>query len=619
MFEHSRAAKDVSLMSTRQQILYLMNETREETHKRQYCYDEESRDLAEYLEEEKLRVLFTQKQVVPSLKQKLRQRYHEESSKVYKPIRKSIYLERKPNKMTSSEVMVCSCRPCTQITDGPFAGRMPIGCWKKCLNRLLCTECIAQFCPCRENCTNRRFQNDEHLNVYPIKTDSRGWGLCAGQFIKKGSFIIQYVGEIYKVDSEIGQKRLTKYKSLACTYLMSTSNSEVIDPTKKGNLARFINHSCNPSCETQKWNVQGEICIGIFAKRDIQEDEELTFDYRFDMHKTSLSKCLCGSKNCRKYLGVIPSDFETVDDWEEKLESLTCNICRETTGEDDDQLMLCDGCNMGFHTYCLSPPLEEVPEDDWYCDSCNDTRITEKPRKRLKRARKTRTKESLMNEENGMGSCLQEFKMILSRGELEALRRNLEEISDLDVKLYWIKLNDEEDHELTVRGENAENARKIIQNLRQEIPTYEQEPELISETELVFQSMLLNRLLGVERENYTRYMNEFNIRISYDSNLSNEVAYSLDSATSIYLTGHAADVEQVAMHFSEMLDTLSIYTAYLSTNEVSLLALHINEIRHHLKPADFRLSMEPIYTDSNHPFYFYKKCEHRIFIIGTDS
>lgn len=64
-----------------------------------------------------------------------------------------------------------------------------------------------------------------------------------------------------------------------CTYLMRTSNNEVIDPTFKGNMARFMNHSCNPNCITQKWNVLGEICVGIFASRDIEENEELTFDY----------------------------------------------------------------------------------------------------------------------------------------------------------------------------------------------------------------------------------------------------------------------------------------------------------------------------------------------------
>jgi SET domain-containing protein len=54
---------------------------------------------------------------------------------------------------------------------------------------------------------------------------------------------------------------------------MKTSKGEVIDPTEKGNLARFINHSCEPNCITQKWNVFGEICIGIFALKDLEENQ----------------------------------------------------------------------------------------------------------------------------------------------------------------------------------------------------------------------------------------------------------------------------------------------------------------------------------------------------------
>lgn len=34
------------------------------------------------------------------------------------------------------------------------------------------------------------------------------------------------------------------------------------------------------------------------------------------------------------------------------------------------QIILCDECNNGFHMTCLSPPLMDVPEEDWYCPSC---------------------------------------------------------------------------------------------------------------------------------------------------------------------------------------------------------------------------------------------------------
>ncbi len=90
---------------------------------------------------------------------------------------------------------------------------------------------------------------------------------------------MQYVGEVFSVDSDLGLERVKQYKNSTCTYLMKTTNNEVIDPTFYGNIARFINHSCDPNCVTQKWNVLGEVCVGIFATKDIRENEELTFDY----------------------------------------------------------------------------------------------------------------------------------------------------------------------------------------------------------------------------------------------------------------------------------------------------------------------------------------------------
>lgn len=89
---------------------------------------------------------------------------------------------------------------------------------------------------------------------------------------------------------------------------MRTTNNEVIDPTFVGNIARLINHSCDPNCETQKWNVLGEVCVGIFALKDIKENEELSFDYQFDFFKTPFTKCYCGTAKCKGYLGVLATN-----------------------------------------------------------------------------------------------------------------------------------------------------------------------------------------------------------------------------------------------------------------------------------------------------------------------
>lgn len=209
--------------------------------------------------------------------------------------------------------------------------------------------------------------------VYPFKTPNKGWGLAAGEHIPIGTFVIQYVGEVFDTETKLGKERLSRYKGSTCTYLMKTHKTQVIDPSDKGNLARFINHSCDPNCETQKWNVLGEICVGIFAVKDIKEGEEITFDYRFDSYSTPLTKCYCGAAKCKGYLGVIPPTMSP-EKWEKKLESLPCVVCASVEETDDNQMLLCDDCNRGFHALCLTPPIHEIPKEEWYCVNCSEKR-----------------------------------------------------------------------------------------------------------------------------------------------------------------------------------------------------------------------------------------------------
>ena len=45
-----------------------------------------------------------------------------------------------------------------------------------------------------------------------------------------------------------------------------------------------------------------------------------------------------------------------------------CHMCMRGDGE--EAMLLCDGCDDAFHTYCLIPPLPEVPKGDWRCPKC---------------------------------------------------------------------------------------------------------------------------------------------------------------------------------------------------------------------------------------------------------
>ena len=86
-------------------------------------------------------------------------------------------------------------------------------------------------------------------------------------------------------------------------YFMSLTKNEFVDATKKGNLGRFCNHSCNPNCYVDKWVVGEKLRMGIFAERHIKAGEELVFNYNVDRYGADPQPCYCGEPNCSGYIG----------------------------------------------------------------------------------------------------------------------------------------------------------------------------------------------------------------------------------------------------------------------------------------------------------------------------
>lgn len=89
----------------------------------------------------------------------------------------------------------------------------------------------------------------------------------------------------------------------------------MIDATRMGNVSRFMNHSCNPNCQTAKWIVNGRQRVGLFTRSSIPAGTELTFDYRFRrLGRGQAQRCLCGEANCKGWIGGEPEDEDTSDD-----------------------------------------------------------------------------------------------------------------------------------------------------------------------------------------------------------------------------------------------------------------------------------------------------------------
>ncbi|TQV99108.1 histone-lysine N-methyltransferase, H3 lysine-4 specific [Cordyceps javanica] len=130
------------------------------------------------------------------------------------------------------------------------------------------------------------------------------WGLYTMEDIHKDDMIIEYVGEeVRQQISEIRENRYLK-SGIGSSYLFRIDENTVIDATKKGGIARFINHSCMPNCTAKIIKVEGSKRIVIYALRDITMNEELTYDYKFEREIGSLDRipCLCGTAACKGFL-----------------------------------------------------------------------------------------------------------------------------------------------------------------------------------------------------------------------------------------------------------------------------------------------------------------------------
>ncbi|PYH40314.1 SET and WW domain protein [Aspergillus saccharolyticus JOP 1030-1] len=171
-----------------------------------------------------------------------------------------------------------------------------------CINRATKIECMGD-CGCGPECQNQRFQQREYAPVAVIKTEKKGFGLRAEAELRPHQFIFEYVGEV--INETQFRRRMRQYdeEGIKHFYFMSLSKGEFVDATKKGNLGRFCNHSCNPNCYVDKWVVGEKLRMGIFAERHIRAGEELVFNYNVDRYGADPQPCYCGEPNCTGFIG----------------------------------------------------------------------------------------------------------------------------------------------------------------------------------------------------------------------------------------------------------------------------------------------------------------------------
>lgn len=215
-----------------------------------------------------------------------------------------------------------------------------------CINRATKMECVDGDCNCGAGCQNQRFQRKEFANVSVIKTEKKGFGLRADSDLQANDFVFEYIGEV--INEPTFRRRMVQYdeEGIKHFYFMSLTKSEFVDATKKGNLGRFCNHSCNPNCYVDKWVVGDKLRMGIFAGRKIKAGEELVFNYNVDRYGADPQPCYCGEPNCTGFIGG-----KTQTERATKLPPATI----EALGIDDGD---------GWDTAVAKKPRKKKPNED---------------------------------------------------------------------------------------------------------------------------------------------------------------------------------------------------------------------------------------------------------------
>jgi uncharacterized protein len=139
------------------------------------------------------------------------------------------------------------------------------------------------------------------------RSEIHGTGVFATRRIVKGCRIIEYLGERVS-HGEADRRYAGKAESDNHTFLFTVDARTVIDAGVGGNAARYINHSCDPNCET----VAAGRRIFIEAVKDIETGEELAYDYMIERdgddapNIETVFGCRCGATACRGTMLLPP-------------------------------------------------------------------------------------------------------------------------------------------------------------------------------------------------------------------------------------------------------------------------------------------------------------------------
>jgi hypothetical protein len=124
------------------------------------------------------------------------------------------------------------------------------------------------------------------------KSRIQGTGGFARVAIRRGKRIVEYDGP--RLSQEEAQGLIDRGN----VYIFTLNDKVAINGWVRWNMARFINHSCAPNCESRIVRDR----VWLYALRSIRAGEELTYNYGYELNDTDAKPCRCGSATCVGYM-----------------------------------------------------------------------------------------------------------------------------------------------------------------------------------------------------------------------------------------------------------------------------------------------------------------------------
>lgn len=256
-------------------------------------------------------------------------------------------------------------------------------------HELFCRECPLGSCPSQSAlnyCANTIIQRKAFPRTEVFYAQSCGLGLRLLEDVPRNAIIIEYLGDV--ITPEECEERMARYEMKDNFYFASLGDGLLLDAKPAGSRARFANHSCDPTCQLQKWTVLGEPRICIVSKRALTAGTEVTYNYQYfndgmeNGHSSGSGKrrkvnfkrqpCHCGAKNCAGTIGgkatAVDSDDE--DAWTRKAESMVSGRRRFTIEEVEAHISEYTGPVVDESDLIQPPIKSETGPNDASQDSC---------------------------------------------------------------------------------------------------------------------------------------------------------------------------------------------------------------------------------------------------------